>query len=246
MSHLRSENSWVAFIIYCLDTFTTWKLIWFRWVHRAGKKISTTLGSVSTSTHERHKSSWCVRWHSKHCCLCRTELLLFSVLFSACEWRPRARLLSVAGKQKHEHVFMPYSWILQGMAHLFGGHEPPQLGQIKHLWGLHPWGENMVFYYIKVKRAMACWNVLLPCGLFYTDFNYAPTSFESLTSAAKATLPAQLCAEPCVGRFQRHARDSRHWTTPGACHTCTNLVPRTKTNSLFCSFRSWDVLTNTG
>lgn len=108
----------------------------------------------------------------------------FLLLFSACELRPRARLLSVAARQKETGTcFHPYSWILQGMAHLSGGHEPPQLGQIKHLWGLHPAAENMFFYDINVKRARACWNVLLPCGLFYTDFNYAPSSFGSLISA---------------------------------------------------------------
>lgn len=146
MSHLRSENVCLAFTVYCLDTFTTWKLIWFKQMSsQSWQKISTTLGSVSTSTHERQKSSWCVRWHSKHCCLCRTELLFSAAVL--CMWVGAPSQAAVCGMEtdKHEHVFMPYSWILQGMAHLFGGHEPPQLGQLKHLWGLHPWGENMFF-----------------------------------------------------------------------------------------------------
>lgn len=143
-------------------------------------------------------------------------------------------------RKKHEHVFMPYSWILQGMAHLFGGHEPPQLGQTKHLWGLHPWGENMFFYDINVKRARACWNVLVPCGLFYTDFNYAPSSFESLISArfSWSHIACPAVCTPMCGEIAGTCHRQQILNYTRVSHTHTNLVPRTKTNRFLCSFRS--------
>lgn len=174
------------------------------------------------------------------------------IIFCCCSlhvsWGPEPGCCLWQGsRKKHEHVSMPYSWILQGMAHPFGGHEPPQLGQIKHLWGLHPWGENMVFYYINVKRATACWNVLLPCGLFYTDFNYAPSSFESLISAwfswSHIACPA-VCRHVCGEISETSLRQQILNYTRSISHLY-QFSARIKTNSLFCSFRSWDILTNT-
>lgn len=105
MTYLRSENSWVASIVYCLDTFTTSKLIWFKQMSSQSlQKISTTLGNVSTSMHERQKSSWCVRWHSKHCCLCRTELLFSAAVL--CMWVEAPSQAAGCGREAERNINM--------------------------------------------------------------------------------------------------------------------------------------------
>lgn len=108
----------------------------------------------------------------------------FLLLLSACELRPWARLLSVAGKQKETwtcfHALQMNTArhgtsLWRSWASLARSDQTPLgFALLRRKYG---------FYYINVKRAMACWNVLLPCGLFYTAFNYAPSSFESLISA---------------------------------------------------------------
>jgi len=105
MSHSRCGNSWMAFFVYCFKHLYHLKahLAQTDESTRAGKKISAALGSVSTAMHERQKSSWCVRWHSKpdHCNSASAEQnYYFLLLFSACESRPQARLVSAAEKQK--------------------------------------------------------------------------------------------------------------------------------------------------
>lgn len=105
ISYLRSEISWVAFTAYCSDTFTTWKLIWFKQrSSQSWQKISTTLGNISTSMHERQKSSWCVRWHSKHCCLCRTELLFSAAVL--CMWVEAPSQAAVCGRETERNMNM--------------------------------------------------------------------------------------------------------------------------------------------
>lgn len=69
---------------------------------RAGKKISAALGSVSTSMHDRQKSSWCVRWHSEqdHRTAASAEQnYYFLLLFSVWESRPQASLVSAVEKE---------------------------------------------------------------------------------------------------------------------------------------------------
>lgn len=109
MSHSKSENSWVAFLVYLFRHLYRLKahLAQTDESRGAGKKISATLGSVSTSMHERKESSWCVRWHSKqdHCTAASAEQnYYFLLLFSACESRPQARLVFAAEKQKEAQI----------------------------------------------------------------------------------------------------------------------------------------------
>lgn len=108
----------------------------------------------------------------------------FLLLFSACEWGPRARLLSVARKQTETRTCfhaLELNSARHGTSFWRSWASPARSAQTP--LGFAPLRRKYVFYDINVKRATACWNVLLPCGLFYTDFNYAPSSFESPISA---------------------------------------------------------------
>lgn len=70
---------------------------------RADKKNSEALWGVSISMHERQRTSWCVRWHSKqdHCTAASAEQNnYFLLLHSAYELKPQDRLVSVVGREK--------------------------------------------------------------------------------------------------------------------------------------------------
>lgn len=186
-----------------------------RWVHKAGKKISAALGSVSTSTHDRHKSSWCVRWHSKqdHRTAASAEQnYYFLLLFSVCESRLQARLVSAAEKEKK-------AWMCFHALQLNSARHSTSFWRS---WASTVRSDQTPSGFAPLRRKHTFFNdtnvkELQPVKIcYYLLDNFTQTLIMLhlhlkawlAHSLLEATLPAQLYAEPHRGGFQRHARDT--------------------------------------